>query len=934
MKKSQVPDTIGVSLDTREGLRLASESVTIIDIPGYKLTREIGRGSFGTVWQAVREKTGQNVAVKIVENSQDLNWEYFRRELDFLGEIEEHPNTLTILDAQLENDPPYIVMPLAEGGSLEEVHRRDNPEQETIEPWLIQMAEALAFIHRKGVIHCDLKPSNVLLSSGGAARIADLGQARRTGHGVAMGTIGFMAPEQCAEETKASPSVSWDVYGYGATAYWLLTGKIPRIKNGDGVTLGTYLKSFETSPLVPVRKYNPTVDKELAAIVEGCLERDAQKRIPSLDAVLEDFERRRDKRPLLCRRPWTTRYRVATALKRRTVQVMLFILASMLLASAYGWRQRQENKFLSYSSAGIHAHESGRFEEAYLNWLEALDYRSGDLNTLHRLAFMPMAQVFPHMERVNDFVLFDSEHQMVTASADGSVTTWQTLSGEKKSVLKHPSYVSRLAINSDETWLATASWDGKARLFELKTRELKATLDHDDNSVTALTFHSHGKYLITADLSGKIHLWQTEIGAALPLKGQEEDSYVEQVLATHPTRPLLAALSDANSAAFWNLETGERLPSRFEHKKEINEIAFTPDGRRLITVSDDNMANIWDVESGALTHQFAHDSRVNTVFVMSNTEFITGCEDGNVTVWSSNLKNYQHQFYHRRPIRSLTSNEDRTLLVVGTGESDNLWSDTEANGTVNVWDLGQGYRVGGPWPHDGPVEQVRFCDEDRLVLSASGSARQTTAVHPGAVRSWRYFQPSLRSQLMTFTGRSVPNKNSSTVELENGLKVSHGENVLINQYALDQDGVHLATASEDRTIRVWDAQTGESVRAPILLSGAAKAVAFDSTGELIASASEEPGASSGVRIWEIRSGYPVTPKLSCPGRVLALEFSSDGSKLVAETERGQFSWDLDSGKTEKTWRQTLHQRLRAKLDRRNSVVPAPEVSEMVMTVKL
>ena len=116
MKESRVPDTIGVSESTSEYLRKASKTLSALEITGYSLERELGRGCFGTVWQAVREKTGQQVAIKVVDYSQDLDWEYFRRELDFLREIEDHPHTLTILDAQLDHDPPYIVMPLATGG--------------------------------------------------------------------------------------------------------------------------------------------------------------------------------------------------------------------------------------------------------------------------------------------------------------------------------------------------------------------------------------------------------------------------------------------------------------------------------------------------------------------------------------------------------------------------------------------------------------------------------------------------------------------------------------------------------------------------------------------------------------------------------------------------------------------------------------------------
>ena len=477
MNDRQVPDTIGVSLDTRENLRRASQSLTVIEIPGYKLLQEIGRGSFGTVWKAEREKTGQSVAVKVVEQSESLNWDYFQRELDFLREIEEHPYTLTILDAQLENSPPYIVMPLAEGGSLEQAAKESKPDLDLAQKWMWQMAEALAFIHSKGVIHCDFKPSNVLLSSGGNVRIADLGQARRSGHGLALGTIGFMAPEQCEDKTRTSPSVSWDVYGFGATMYWLLTGKIPRLAGLEEPTLTEYLKAVKHTALEPILKSNPSVDLELAAIVEGCLAPDPARRLQSMDAVLADLERRRQNEPLFCRRPWGVGYLLRVALKRKGVQLALILSLLAMLAIYAAWENSIENRFLTLLTNGVHAHESGRLEEAYLNWLEAQSFRPNDLAINQRLHFMSLDRLFPHRDKVNDLEM-TSDGILIAGSADGEVAFWNSEDGSKLASLQHPAHVSQLLLSPDEKVLATASWDGKARIFDLSSKKFRQEFSH------------------------------------------------------------------------------------------------------------------------------------------------------------------------------------------------------------------------------------------------------------------------------------------------------------------------------------------------------------------------------------------------------------------------------------------------------------------------
>lgn len=323
-----------------ERQRALSLSEIPFQLSGYKMDHLIGSGSFGSVYAAVQERTGLSVAVKFLRR-EVVNWGYFEKELRQLSRIADHPGVVSLLDADLDHDPPYYVMPLLRAGSLAD----KTPQPVQVVDWLGQMARALHFMHGKGVIHCDLKPSNVLLDDLGLVRLVDFGQARTLGdQGNSFGTLGYMAPEQAAGD--GQPDVRWDVYGLGATAYRLLTGQYPRFSKADRSSLSEtrdslarlrhYRELLQSRELTGLRSLNPKIDEDLGAIVEACLELDPERRTPSMAVLLEDLERRRYREPLLCRRPWSTRYRVNRLLSRPVAALALAVtLALPLFVNTY-----------------------------------------------------------------------------------------------------------------------------------------------------------------------------------------------------------------------------------------------------------------------------------------------------------------------------------------------------------------------------------------------------------------------------------------------------------------------------------------------------------------------------------------------------------------------------------------------------------------------
>jgi serine/threonine protein kinase len=312
------------------------------ELEGYELESRLGEGSFGEVWKGRQTRTGQTVAVKILRNS-GLDWKLLERETERLREVAEHPYVVTLLDADLKGQPAYIVMPFLKNGSLAEVK---NPELHQVEEWISQVTQALAYTHDKGILHCDIKPSNILLDDEGRARLVDFGQAVKSDDGEAnYGTLGYMPPEQV--EPDATPSALWDMYALGATAYRLLSSRHPRVTSENistwqqsGFSRETaqhYAEHLRTTPLEWLHHVNPVVDEDLAFAVMRCLVPTPSKRMQSASALLGELEKRRSNLPLESARPWKLSYRSKRWVRRNKLILTLFFIITLITGPPLVW---------------------------------------------------------------------------------------------------------------------------------------------------------------------------------------------------------------------------------------------------------------------------------------------------------------------------------------------------------------------------------------------------------------------------------------------------------------------------------------------------------------------------------------------------------------------------------------------------------------------
>lgn len=281
------------------------------EVPGYRIERLLGQGSFGQVWLGRDLNTGRQVAVKFYLHRGGVNWSLLSREVKHLVNMSTGRHIVQVLGVGWEAEPPYYVMEFLENGSIEDLVRARGALGIAESVALFrEIAEGLNYAHGKGVLHCDLKPANVLLDHDWRPRLADFGQSRMSHEQApSLGTLFYMAPEQA--DLAASVDSKWDVYALGAILYTMLVGS-PPYRSAEMVeqldTAGSlperlkrYRDTIYSSPPPKLHYRRRGTDKQLCQIVDQCLSKRPEDRFNNVQQVLQSLQRRDSaklKRPL------------------------------------------------------------------------------------------------------------------------------------------------------------------------------------------------------------------------------------------------------------------------------------------------------------------------------------------------------------------------------------------------------------------------------------------------------------------------------------------------------------------------------------------------------------------------------------------------------------------------------------------------------------
>jgi WD40 repeat protein/predicted Ser/Thr protein kinase len=888
------------------------------DFGDYVIVRPLGHGGCGTVYLAWQKDLGRYVALKVLHHTGGIDVQRLTREAHILANLS-HPNIVPIHGVGEHEGTPYLAMTYVAGKSLGDLRLDERRALQVIR----DVADAVAYAHRSGVVHRDLKPANVMIAEDGHVWVMDFGIARHIDGGSTLtiagkvaGSPAYMPPEQAMGARCDERS---DVYALGATLYELTTGQPPFTGNS---AVDVLVKVIRTEAVAP-RRRNPRLSLESDSIIAKAMEKKPERRYASAAAFGEDVARHLEGKPIVARPAGVVRRLVKFAARHPLASavgaVTLLALATLLVGGiiyvadvtrarelAERERRAAELKLAeSLVSQGDALGLGDRWHEAERRYAEAraVFARIGvadsapDLGMLsvYRHAQPPLQSYVGQTDRVASVSFTRDGRRFLSASSDHSIKLWDVTTGAVvRSFPGHEHGVWTAALAPDGTTFVSGSRDGTVRLWEVDSGKLVRVFGQVTTAtgprVHAVAFMPDGRTILAGREDGTITVFDRD-GLLAPRTLTGHTKRVRS-LAVRTDGTFASAAWDGK-IKLWDLASGTVRLTFEGPSANLFSVAFSPDGTRLLSSGSDPLLRLWDSATGKLLAELrGHTATIcQVIFAADGKQALTASWDGTLRAWDLEARRELKVFgHHPARIYALALSPDgHRVLSAGEQGHIRLWGSPDAPARFSS--------------ATAPLDEVRslaVSSDGRLV--ASGGNKGQVALYDVATGR------RLRELQTMSSGHRVAGiafgRNDATLlaNLEFGAaiiwSVSTGEPLA--RFEGPPHGIPQTVAlTPDRSVALFVSNTGarifrlpEGAGTPVALQtrsypGRAGVLTRDGSTAIVSA------TDGNLYLWQVATGSELAVLRGHDGSATALAISAD-DRLVASgsTDNTIKLWDL------------------------------------------